>query len=281
MTTTTTYLPPLVIGGGNMARAIVLGAHRKGLEVFRGGSLAEPDAGKHGDFQEAELRTFGSVAAALNELDRTAGRTRPILIAVKPQMLTSVAEELKPGLTGRELVISILAGTTIERLKQALGFTIRVVRVMPNLPASIGQGATSITPSADATETDLAYARGIFESVGPVVVPLAEDLVDAFTAVAGSGPAYLFYLAESMEKAAIACGFDPGTARTLARQTLIGAAGLLASEDRDPALLRAAVTSKGGTTAAATGAMDQADLHGIMVRAITAARDRGRELGRM
>lgn len=281
MSTPTTYLPPLVIGGGNMARGIVLGAHRRGLEVFRGGSLAEPDAGKHGDFREAGLLAFGSVSAALKDIEPAAGGTRPILIAVKPQMLTSVAEELKPGLTGRELVISILAGTTIERLKNALGSTLRVIRVMPNLPASIGQGATSVTPSADATDADLTYARTIFESVGPVVVPLAEDLVDAFTAVAGSGPAYLFYLAESMEKAAIACGFDPGTARTLARQTLIGAAGLLANDDRDPALLRAAVTSKGGTTAAATATMDQSDLHGIMVRAITAARDRGRELGRL
>lgn len=275
----TTYLPPLVIGGGNMARAIVLGAHGKGLTVFRGGVVAEPETAKHADFQHAGLATFSSVSAACRELEAAAG-VRPILLAVKPQMLTDVARDLKPHLSGKELVISILAGVTIERLTDVLSPATHIVRVMPNLPASIGAGATSITPSMSASTDDAAYVRAIFESVGPVVVPLPEHLVDAFTAVAGSGPAYLFYLAEAMQRGAIECGFDEKTARALTRQTLIGAAGLLAVDGRDAHELRAAVTSKGGTTAAATGVMDNADVHGIMARAIIAARDRGRELGR-
>ncbi len=280
---TSPYLPPLVIGGGNMARAIVQGAAARGLGVFSGGILAEPDPAKHGSFLPHGLRTFESVSAARPHAAAAMGtdraRTLPILLAVKPQMLADVARDLAGAFAAqRVVVISILAGTTIARLESAMGGARRIVRSMPNLPASIGQGATALSPSAGASAADATYARAIFEAVGPVVVDLPEPLMDAFTALAGSGPAYVFYLAEAMARAGEAMGFDAETSLTLVRQTIIGAAGLLVSSTQTPGELRAAVTSKGGTTAAATAALDNADVAGLWIEAIKAAQQRGREL---
>lgn len=279
------YLPPLIVGGGNMARAIVEGAGRGGLGVFRGGVVVEPDVVKHAVFTGLGMSAFASIPAAIEQVDgkgaTAGGGTLPILLAVKPQMLGDVARELAPRIAGREvLVISILAGTTIERIGGMLG-TARIVRAMPNLPASIGKGATAITACGSATAEDVELARAIFSAVGPLVVPLDEGLMDAFTALAGSGPAYLYYLAEAMTRAGVAAGFDRGTSEAIVRQTLGGAGALLEGSDLAAADLRAAVTSRGGTTAAATGVLDARGVMEAVVEAIIAGRDRGRELGKL
>ncbi len=149
---------------------------------------------------------------------------------------------------------------------------------MPNTPAQIVKGITALFPGPGATPKDLATARYLFQAVGKVI-DLPESLLDAFTAVAGSGPAYLFHLAESMAAGAEAVGFDRPQALELVRATIAGAAGLLeAATDTDPADLRAMVTSKGGTTAAAITLLEDRAVLPAMRDAITAARDRGREL---
>ena len=151
---------------------------------------------------------------------------------------------------------------------------------MPNLPAQLGEGATAIALGAGAKPGDEKLAIELFGAVGPVVVEVAEDLIDAFTAVAGSGPAYVFYLAQAMTKAAVELGFTSSQADQIVRQTIIGSAAMLRTRSESPQDLRAAVTSKGGTTAAATAVLDEAQVIDTFVRALTAARDRGRELGK-
>ncbi len=286
------YLPPLIIGGGNMARAIVHGAQRQGLDLFRGGWLAEPDVAKHAEFAGRGMRVFASAAEAVIAIlgDRTlaSDATMPVLLAVKPQVLEGAVRDIAAPLAGRDLlIISILAGTPMDRIASLLPGHPRIVRVMPNLAASIGQGATAISASAGAGPGDVEFVRAIFAAVGPLVVALDESLMDAFTALAGSGPAYIFYLAEAMLAAGQEMGFDRATALGIMRQTLAGAAGLLSRNpddatgersDADPGTLRAAVTSKGGTTAAATAVLDSRAVMRAWIDAIIAARDRGREL---
>jgi len=175
--------------------------------------------------------------------------------------------------------VSILAGTPSTKVRAALGDCVRVVRAMPNLAARIGQGATAVCAGAGAREEDAEAPVRLFRGVGPVVVLLEEPLFDAFTALAGSGPAYVCYLAEAMERAAARMGLDAETAGVVVRQVLSGAAGLLHEPGAGAAGLRAAVTSRGGTTEAAVRVLDEAGVMAAIERAIVAARDRGRELG--
>jgi len=151
---------------------------------------------------------------------------------------------------------------------------------MPNLPAKIRQGITALCAGAGTRPGDDSFAREIFGGVGPMVVTIEESLMDAFTAVAGSGPAYVFYLAEAMIQASVRLGFDEPTARDIVRETIAGAGNLLADSAEAPEKLRAAVTSKGGTTEAACKKLDEAGVMPAIVEAIRAARDRGREIGK-
>jgi pyrroline-5-carboxylate reductase len=273
--------PPLaVIGGGNMAQAILRGAVAAGVLDPSRVAVAEPDESKRGALSTlaTPIATAAEAISWLARAESTPGEGQ-ILLAVKPQMLTAVAGEVSHALApSRRIVISILAGTPTPRIQSLLGRYLAMIRVMPNLPASIGQGATAIAAGAGARDGDEQFAQRIFSAVGPVVVTTDESLMDAFTAVAGSGPAYLFYLAEAMARAATDLGFDAPTADRITRQTLLGAATMLAASGQPPADLRAAVTSKGGTTEAAISALDSAGVMATIIRAITAARDRGREL---
>lgn len=264
-----------VIGGGNMGRAIVTGAVRAGVIETVDVVVGEPDEGRRAAF---EREGFGVAATAL-EAARRLGDGGQALLAVKPQSLGAVAGELRGAVEGR-VVISILAGVPSEVVRRALG-GVRVVRAMPNLPAGVGQGATAVCTGAGARAGDDAFALALFRGVGPVVVPLAEELMDAFTAVAGSGPAYLFLLAEAMIEGAKRVGLDDAAARRAVVQTLAGAGAMLERDGRPPGELRAAVTSRGGTTQAALDVLLRAGVVDAWGRAIEAARDRGRELGKL
>lgn len=271
--------PLLVIGGGNMGRAIVLGAVRAGTLHAARVVVLDPNPAMHTAFADLGCGTAASAGdglAAMEALEAVHG-PGTVLLAVKPQMLPAVAEGLGGALHAtRRLVVSILAGTPTTRLAESLGG--RVVRLMPNTPAQIGKGITAMCPGPGATGEDLATTRTLFESVGRVI-DLPEGLLDAFTGVAGSGPAYVFYLAEAMAAGAEAVGFSRGQALELTRATIAGAAGLLeASPETEPSELRAMVTSKGGTTAAATAVLDARGVVEAVRDAIVAARDRGREL---
>jgi pyrroline-5-carboxylate reductase len=173
--------------------------------------------------------------------------------------------------------MSILAGMPTEKIRESIGEQVAVIRLMPNLPVRIRKSATAIALGAGTQEGDDQRAQEIFGAVGRVV-NIDESLMDAFTAVGGSGPAYLFYLAEAMIKAAMEVGFDRDTAEWAVRWTLGGAAAVLESTDQPAETLRAAVTSRGGTTAAAMTVLEEAKVIDAFVRAIRAARDRGREL---
>ena len=265
----------LSIGGGTMARAIIAGSVGAGVRSGADWLVAEPDPERRAVIGSMGARVFASAREAIGDLDAD----DQILLAVKPQMFAGVAEDLS-GLLAERVVVSIMAGVPSQKVREALGGAARVIRVMPNTPAQIGAGATAIALGAGAHKGDDASAREIFSAVGPVVESLDEDIIAAFTALAGSGPAYVFYLAEAMRLAGESIGFARGQADRIARQTILGAAMLLSESDGSSEALRAAVTSKEGTTQAATDVLDDADLRGVLRRAITAARDRGRELGR-
>lgn len=257
-----------VIGGGNMGGAVVRGAIA--ADVLAPGALliVESEAGRRADFDKLGCRTSEHAADAL--------AAEMIMLAVKPQVFSEVAEALGE-LARPTIVLSIMAGKSSASIRAALGEHARVVRIMPNTPCQIGEGMSAIGLGDGAQPGDDALAVRLFESIGRVV-RVDESLMHSVTAVSGSGPAYVFLLAEAMEQAALQLGIAHGEARTLVKQTVLGAAKLLASSDLTADALRQAVTSPGGTTAAAVEVMFERELPQIVVEALAAARDRGREL---
>lgn len=255
-----------------MGSAIARGVIRAGLLDAGRVVVAEPDVAKHPLLALEGCVVESSACAGLER----AGEGSAVLLAVKPRDFQALAEEM--GRVGNRLVVSVMAGVGSRTVAERLGG--RVVRVMPNLGVSIGAGMTALAPGPGATADDAAWVRGLFEAMGRVE-EIDESLMDAFTAVAGSGPAYLFYLAEGMTRGAVAAGFEPGVADRIVRQTLLGAAELLAGDEGLSAPdWRARVTSPGGTTAAAIAVLNDADALGTLQRAILAARDRGAALSR-
>jgi pyrroline-5-carboxylate reductase len=176
------------------------------------------------------------------------------------------------------LVVSVAAGTTIGDIERWLGCPHAVVRCMPNTPALLGASATGMCANARVSAMQRASAERLLAAVGIVEWIDDEALMDAVTALSGSGPAYFFMLIEEMTKAAVALGLPAASARRLAVQTALGAARMAAESGEDPAELRRRVTSPGGTTAAALASFERDALAAIVARALTAARDRGREL---
>jgi len=269
--------PLLFIGGGNMAHAIISGASRSGTLDPASVGVIEPSPDRHGLYSNP----FIDPPQALAWLDEHPGA--PIIVlAVKPQMLDAAIAPLRANLasfSAQPLVISILAGIRITQIESAFNHEARVIRVMPNTPAQIGLAMSAIAPSETATQSDIDLATRLFTSIGKSVT-IPEDLMDAYTALAGSGPAYLFYLAEAMVNAAQRLGFDEDQAETITRQTLLGSASLIDQSSETPKALRAKVTSKNGTTEAATNTLDDAGVMDAMICAIHAAKERGTELGK-
>ncbi len=261
-----------VVGGGNMSRAILLGAVRNGSIGAGEILVADPDPAA----RDAIARLGVQVVERAKEFaGRLAGDAR-IMLAVKPQMLGAATADLGDAARSR-CVISILAGSTITRIRESLGGDVRVVRTMPNLPARIGKGITALAFGADATDDDREFTRALFAGVGETI-ELGETLIDAFTAIAGSGPAYVFYLAEAMRDAGAGIGFSREESLRIVRATILGAGTLLGQSDEDPADLRASVTSRKGTTDAAINVMESSGVRDAIRRAMIAARDRGAEL---
>ncbi len=262
-----------------MATAILLGAQKAGVIDPDLLVVADPDPEKRARFR-VSAPTAAEALGMLEGLEAHPG-DGAVMLAVKPQVLPQVAQEIGPALAeGRpsRLVLSILAGVT-NRGVASLGPAARPFRVMPNTPAQVSRGMSALAPSDLSTPDDLARARALFEAVGRVV-ELPEDLIDAFTALAGSGPAYVFLLTEAMAQAAESLGIAPDDAATIARATVAGAGALLDADPRGADELRKAVTSKGGTTAAALDTFEAGGLRELVHKALAAARDRGRELGK-
>jgi pyrroline-5-carboxylate reductase len=180
--------------------------------------------------------------------------------------------------TGVQRVLSILAGTTIARLESLLYAGTAVIRAMPNTPALLGAGVTAIAGGTHATSSDMDWAERLLGSVG-VVVRQPEKSLDAVTGLSGSGPAYVFMVAEALIDAGVLAGLDRQTASTLAIQTLLGAARMLAETGQSPEILRAQVTSPGGTTAAGLRVLESAGVRAAFLDAVMAATERSRDLG--
>lgn len=267
--------PLAVMGGGAMAEAIIRGGLAAGVLAAAQIIVCEPKPERRAVFEALGIRTTTRHSDAV-------AADRPLLLAVKPQSFDELALQLRPHLDRHPcLAVSILAGTGASRIHHALGESGRVVRAMPNTAARLRASTTAIARGPSATDHDLALTERLFSAIG-ITVTIEESLMDAATAIAGSGPAYVFYLAQAMLDAAAEIGFDSPTASRLVRGTIAGAGQLLCTDrDTPPEVLRAAVTSKGGTTAAAVAVLDQAGVLQAFRQAIIAARDRGRELAQL
>lgn len=205
--------------------------------------------------------------------------THVMVLAVKPQVMKQVMADIQPAVGPHTLVLSIAAGISLKTLANGL-FTERVIRAMPNTPAQIGKGITGAV-GLHITEEDREVANALLQAAGAVMWFDAENKLDAVTAVSGSGPAYVFYMVEALAVAAMRQGLEPGQAMQLARQTVIGAAGLMEADTQPVSVLRENVTSPKGTTAAALQVlMAPEGLERLMDRAVLAARMRSEELGR-
>ena len=259
------------IGGGNMGRALIGGLLAAGHPSAR---IRVSDASA--ECRAACARRFG--VAVLTDNSAAAAGADVVVLAVKPQQLREVALALAPTATAAQLYLSIAAGITLDHLGAWLGSDRAIVRAMPNTPAQIGCGAAALCANGVVTAAQRALAVRLLEAVGVAVWLDEEQLMDAVTALSGSGPAYVFLLLELLETAGAELGLAPPLARQLALATVEGAARLARESSQDPAALRVQVTSPGGTTERALATFAAADLAGIVSRALRAARDRGREL---
>ena len=259
------------IGGGNMGRALVGGLLAAGHAPARI-RIADSEAACRASCTDRFGVTVGDDNLA------TCRDADVVVLAVKPQQLRAVTLALAPAAEDGQLFVSIAAGITLGHLETWLGGGRAIVRAMPNTPAQIGCGAAALCANGAVSASQHALASRLLESVGVAVWLEDENLMDAVTALSGSGPAYVFLLLELLEQAGCELGLPADLSRRLSLATVEGAARLARGSEHDAATLRHQVTSPGGTTERALQSFAAADLAGIVNRALTAARDRGREL---
>lgn len=259
------------LGGGNMAEAIVGGLLAGGVSM-EGNVVAADVAAERRALLESKygIATTADNAAAVRGAD-------VVVLAVKPQQVPEALAAARDAFTDRQLLVSICAGLPTAALEKQV--PARTVRAMPNLPALVRRGVTAICAGARATEADLDLAQQLFAAVG-VTVRLPESQMNEVTALSGSGPGYVFAFIEALEEAAVEMGLPPETARTMAIETVRGAAELAAQTGEDPAELRRRVSSKGGTTLAGLAALASGGFAATVAAGMRAARDRAAELAR-
>jgi pyrroline-5-carboxylate reductase len=260
----------VLVGAGKMGGALLEGWLRLGLNP-KNVAVLEPQPA-------AELAALAQRGLKLNPDPKTLSDATAVVIAIKPQVAAQAVPALAPLMSPSTVVISIMAGRTLQFLAAALKRPCALIRAMPNTPAAIGRGITVAVPR-DATAAQRALADRLLAATGAVEWVDDEALMDAVTAVSGSGPAYVFLLAEALAKAGVAAGLPAPLAAKLARETVAGSGELLHRSPLDAAVLRENVTSPGGTTAAALAVlMGENGLNALMTRAIAAATTRSREL---
>jgi pyrroline-5-carboxylate reductase len=258
----------VVVGGGRMGNALISGLLRSGWV-------------KPGDLAIVER-----LEVARSEIERRYPEVRTV---AEPVVADSAVLAVKPGdaegasralaLTGVPRVLSIVAGVTLAQLESWFGPGTAVLRAMPNMPAILGAAASAVAGGARVKEEDFAWGEAVLSAFG-VVARVPEGLIDSVTGLSGSGPAYVFLLAEAMVEAGVAEGIDRDVCRLLVTHTLLGSARLLAETGESPETLRAAVTSPGGTTAAGLRVLERHAIRSAVVEAVAAASERARELGR-
>lgn len=257
------------IGGGNMAEAIVAGLLNKQMLKPDNIIIADPLLQRREYLEQKYL-----IQTTADNSD-VAEQADVLVLAIKPQQFQDACSDVR--LHSNTLVISILAGTPIKKITDVFGASTRVVRVMPNTPALVGEGMAGIAGGKNATGNDITLTKYIFEQLGQAIV-VDEEQLHLITGVSGSGPAYVFYFVEALRDAAILLGMDADKADTLARQTFFGSVKLLAESGEAPDTLRKKVTSKGGTTEQGIATFDKNNLKEIIKEAIQAAAKRSQEL---
>jgi pyrroline-5-carboxylate reductase len=220
-------------------------------------------------------QTGGGIAASALDVLK---QSTLVFLAVKPQHVPAVLAELKPAVTSQNLVVSIAAGISLEKLSSGLGPSARVIRVMPNTPALVSAGASAFARGATATEADGQLVQSLLATVG-LALEVPEKLLDAVTGLSGSGPAYVYQFIEGLSDGGVRMGLPRDVATRLAAQTVLGAAQMVLSTGQHPGSLKDAVTSPGGTTIAGLHALEQGGMRGILMNAVQAATERSRELG--
>ncbi len=263
------------VGGGLMAEALIKGVIHAGLVEPGQALVADPSAERRQHLQKVYAVEVYENAEAVFKACKI------VILAVKPQIIAKVLEQYRSLVDSSHLVISIAAGIPIAVLERCLGGSgCRIVRVMPNTPAIVQQGASALSAGSGATQEDIAIAKGIFDAIGTSVV-LDESLLDAVTGLSGSGPAYVFSFLEALIDGGVKVGLARPVAETLALQTVLGAVKLAMETKEHPAQLRAMVTSPGGTTIAGLHELEKGALRAIVMNAVEAATCRAVELGRM
>jgi pyrroline-5-carboxylate reductase len=261
------------IGSGNMAEAIIKGTINAGI--------FSPKNITSSDIKEERRRLF-SDSYGIKTVSDNCGLVSLadiVVLAVKPQSFRAILKEIAQVVDRSKLIISIAAGVTLANIEEGLNRKSRVVRVMPNTPALIGEGAAAISPGSNAMKDDLDITRNIFDVLGKTVV-IDEKHMDAVTGLSGSGPAYVFLFIDALIDAGVNIGLDRNTARTLAVQTVLGATKMLLETGEHPAVLKDRVTSPGGTTIAGLRVMEAGNIRAVILDAVEAATKRSRELAK-
>jgi len=261
------------IGGGNMAEAMIRGLLKA--------QLLGPQEILASDVTAERLtylqQTFGIRTSRDNA--EVAGKADIVLFAVKPQIMSPVLDGLLDVITEEKLLISIAAGISTRLIAEKFPGKVRVIRVMPNTPALVLEGASALAPGAAATPEDLELAKRLFAAVGKVVV-VEETLMDAVTGLSGSGPAYIFMIIDALSDAGVKVGLSRKVAQLLAAQTVLGAARMVLETHKHPGELKDMVTSPGGTAIAGLHTLEAGGLRTTLINAVEAATRRSMELGR-
>ncbi|WP_294946208.1 pyrroline-5-carboxylate reductase [Sulfurivirga sp.] len=259
------------IGAGNMARSLIGGLLAAGFPRERISATDPNEVAREQLTQQLGVRALADNAEAARQAD-------VVVLAVKPQQLQAVCRELSPAVGHRPLIISIAAGIRTDAIDRWLGGGLPIVRTMPNTPALVRSGATGLYANAQVMPEQKDAAENILRTVGLTLWVEKESLLDAVTAISGSGPAYFFLFMEALADAGESLGLTPEAARLLTVQTALGAARMALEGEDDLAELRRRVTSPGGTTAAALAVFDEAGCREIIHQAAEAARNRAEEL---
>lgn len=262
------------IGGGQMAEALIKGIISSGLYKADNILVAEPNGPRRNHLGDV----YG--ISAYQENVELFNRCRVIIFAVKPQTMPSLLSECRTRINGNHILISIAAGLPISYYEKAIGGEcLKIIRVMPNTPALVLEGASALSRNKNITENELAVAEKIFLAVGEVVI-LDEVHLDAVTGLSGSGPAYVFSFVEALVDAGVKSGLTRAISEKLAMQTVAGSVKLLKESGEHPAALRGKVTSPGGTAITALHVLEKVGFHGIIMDVVESAVNRSKELGK-
>ena len=258
------------IGGGNMATAIITGLFKSNPDSVVQVGDPNPEVKQRLESQ-CPAKVFANATEAIKGMD-------VIVLAVKPQILSMVLNEIGDVITQDQLVVSIMAGVTSQHIADGIKADAPVIRTMPNTPALLGLGITALYADGNCTPTHRDQAQQLMSAAGETVWLDDESLIDVVTGVSGSGPAYYFFMIESMSKAGTRLGLPAEVATKLAVHTAFGASSMAVESEEDVEILKQRVTSKGGTTQAALESMQRDGFAKLIDAAVSAAAERGREL---